>query len=110
MLSPSPLSLSSPLSPSLSPLPYLPPSLPTHPSLPPSLQYQQTYMHIEVLRWVLCGVIGVCTGLIALFIDVCVRYLFKLKFSLFDRGGCLSHFSIIITVNAMGTRITVALN
>ncbi|CAI7991032.1 Chloride transport protein 6 [Geodia barretti] len=47
---------------------------------------KKTYLHMEVMRWVLVGFIGVFTGLVALFIDVCVRYLFKLKFSLFDKG------------------------
>ena len=38
------------------------------------------------MRWVLVGLIGIFTGIIAFLIDICVRYLFQLKFSLFDKG------------------------
>ena len=47
-------------------------------------------MHIQVMRWVLVGIIGAVTGLVALFIDVGVRYLFKLKYSMFEKGECTS--------------------
>ena len=43
-------------------------------------------MHTQVMRWVLVGLIGVFTGIVAFLIDICVRYLFELKFSLFDKG------------------------
>ena len=46
----------------------------------------QTYRHTQVMRWVLVGLIGIFTGMIAFLIDICVRYLFQLKFSLFDKG------------------------
>lgn len=38
------------------------------------------------MRWVMNGLIGIFTGIIAFLIDICVRYLFQLKFSLFDIG------------------------
>ena len=46
----------------------------------------QTYMHTQVMRWVLVGMIGCFTGIIAFLIDTGVRYLFELKFILFDKG------------------------
>ncbi|CAI7991030.1 Chloride transport protein 6 [Geodia barretti] len=70
---------------------------------------KKTYLHMEVMRWVLVGFIGVFTGLVALFIDVCVRYLFKLKFSLFDKvyhatvedGNVISAFLLLLGVNVL---------
>ena len=38
------------------------------------------------MRWLLVGIIGAFTGIIAFIIDISVRYLFQLKFSLFDKG------------------------
>ena len=46
----------------------------------------QTYIHMEVLRWVLVCAIGLLTGLVAFFIDISVKELFKLKYGLFERG------------------------
>ena len=43
-------------------------------------------MHTQVMRWVLVGIIGFLTGVVAFLIDICVRNLFKWKFSLFDKG------------------------
>jgi chloride channel 6 len=70
---------------------------------------KKTYMHIQVMRWILVGIIGVCTGLVALFIDVCVRYLFQLKFSLFDRvynataseGNVITAFLLLMAINVL---------
>ena len=45
---------------------------------------------MEVMRWVLVGIIGLCTGIVAAFIDICVKELFKAKFSVFEMGNLLS--------------------
>ncbi len=41
---------------------------------------------MQVMRWVLCGIIGFCTGIVAFLINICVHNLFKLKYSMFDKG------------------------
>ena len=46
-------------------------------------------MHTQVMRWVLVGIIGFLTGIVAFLIDICVRYLVKVKFDLFDQGRIL---------------------
>jgi hypothetical protein len=50
------------------------------------------------MRWVLVGLIGIFTGIIAFLIDICVRYLFQLKFSLFDKGMEGVNVAIAITL------------
>ena len=67
-------------------LPLPPPPLPTIPSLSLSLTRTQTYIHMEIMRWVLVGIIGTLTGIVAFLINISVKYLFKLKFGLFDRS------------------------
>ena len=32
------------------------------------------------------GIIGLLTGIVAAFIDICVKELFKLKYNLFEQG------------------------
>jgi hypothetical protein len=43
-------------------------------------------MHTQIMRWVLVGIIGILTGIVAFLIDICVRYLVKVKFNVFDKG------------------------
>ena len=43
-------------------------------------------MHMEMMRWILVGLIGLCTGVVAAFIDICVKELFKAKFTAFELG------------------------
>ena len=46
----------------------------------------QTYYHITPMRWVLMGVIGAVTGIIAFLVDISVKYLLQLKYSLLEQG------------------------
>lgn len=46
----------------------------------------QTYLHLQVMHWVLVGIIGFVTGIVAFLINICVGYLFQLKFSQFEKG------------------------
>jgi chloride channel 6 len=70
---------------------------------------KKTYLQMEVMRWVLVGFIGVFTGVVALFIDVCVRYLFRLKFSLFEKvyhatveeGNVITAFLLLLGFNVL---------
>ena len=39
------------------------------------------------MRWVLVGIIGVLTGIVAFLISIADKYLVKLKLSVFDRGN-----------------------
>ena len=43
------------------------------------------------MRWVLVGFIGVLTGVVAFLIDICVKNLFRLKFSLFEKCKLHAH-------------------
>jgi hypothetical protein len=56
--------------------------------------HPQTYIHMEIMRWVLVGIIGILTGIVAFLINISVKYLFQLKFGLFDRSK-LSYIYII---------------
>ena len=49
----------------------------------PSLQ---TYIHLQVMYWVLEGITGFMMGIVAFLINICVSYLFQLKFNQFDKG------------------------
>ncbi|KAL5474896.1 hypothetical protein EMCRGX_G026921 [Ephydatia muelleri] len=44
-----------------------------------------TYWHTAVMRWVVVGVIGFLTGLVAFLLDLGMRNLLRLKFSVFSR-------------------------
>ena len=46
-------------------------------------------MHTQIMRWVLVGIIGFLTGIVAFLIDICVRHLVELKFNVFDKGRVL---------------------
>lgn len=46
----------------------------------------QTYIHLQVMYWVLEGITGFLTGVVAFLINICVSYLFQLKFGQFDKG------------------------
>ena len=61
-------------------------------------------MHIQIMRWVLVGIIGICTGIVAFFIDICVRHLFELKLSLFDKGNTVSVCVIFIDTSCIKLR------
>lgn len=41
---------------------------------------------MEAMRWILVGVIGVLTGVVAAFIDICVKELFIGKYTVFELG------------------------
>ncbi len=41
---------------------------------------------MEALRWILVCIIGLLTGIVAFLIDICVKELFKLKYSMFEKG------------------------
>ena len=41
---------------------------------------------MTLVRWTLMGIIGALTGIVAFLIDISVKYLFLLKYSLFERG------------------------
>ena len=47
----------------------------------------QTYVHVEVMRWVLVGVIGVITGIVAFLISIIDKYLTNFKLNLFERSN-----------------------
>ena len=38
------------------------------------------------MRWVLVGIIGFTTGIVAFLIDITVKELFKMKYGFFDKG------------------------
>ena len=40
---------------------------------------------MEVMRWVLVGIIGILTGVVAFLINISVKYLFQVKYNLFDK-------------------------
>ena len=46
-------------------------------------------MHTQVMRWILVGIIGFLTGIVAFLIDICVRHLVKFKFDVFNNGEVL---------------------
>ena len=48
--------------------------------------FPQTYIHMEVMRWFLVGIIGLLTGIVAAFIGISVKELFKGKYIVFDKG------------------------
>ena len=48
-------------------------------------------MHTQIMRWVLVGIIGFLTGIVAFLIDICVRHLVEFKFNVFDKGRVLMH-------------------
>ena len=49
---------------------------------------------MEVMRWVLVGIIGILTGIVAFLINISVKYLFKLKFDFFNRSKQFISFLI----------------
>ena len=51
------------------------------------LKFMQTYVHVEVMRWVLVGVIGVITGIVAFLISIIDKYLTNFKLNLFERSN-----------------------
>ena len=45
----------------------------------------QTYMHMEVMRWALVGIIGVITGIVAFLISIADKYLNQFKLNVFEK-------------------------
>ena len=52
----------------------------------------QTYLHMEVMRWVLVGIIGVITGIVAFLISIIDKYLYQFKLSVFEK--CTSSMEV----------------
>lgn len=57
-----------------------------HVLLPPHLQ---TYWHTAIMRWVVVGMIGFLTGLVAFLLDFGMSALLRSKFSVFNQGVCV---------------------
>ena len=51
---------------------------------------------MEIMRWVLVGIIGILTGIVGFLINISVKYLFKIKYNLFDKCKLLTRFVILI--------------
>lgn len=45
----------------------------------------QTYVHMEFMRWMLVGIIGVITGIVAFLISIADKYINQLKLSVFEK-------------------------
>ncbi len=41
---------------------------------------------MEALRWILVCIIGLLTGIVAFIINICVKELLGLKYSMFEKG------------------------
>ena len=46
------------------------------------------------MHWVLVGIIGFLTGIVAFLINICDNYLFLLKFNQFEKGSYISIFKL----------------
>lgn len=47
------------------------------------------------MHWVLVGIIGFLTGVVAFLINICVNYIFQLKFDQFEKGKFILKLSYL---------------
>ena len=76
----------------------------------------QTYVHVEVMRWVLVGIIGVITGIVAFIISIIDKYLTNFKLSIFETSNdigaiilttiLLNQYIKYITINLFSPQLT----
>lgn len=83
--------------------------LPSLSSLFPCLVFQ-SFRCLEISRWVVCGLIGILTGLIACFIDIVVEQLAGIKYQVVKESILtnLSHLDIALIF--VGVRLTAGLS
>lgn len=73
-------------------------------SAPLSLLYFQGFRCLEISRWVVCGLIGFLTGLIACFIDIVVEELAGIKYQVVKESILKIYTKVIKSVQLASTR------